>query len=117
MIKAERITTAQTSDARNSDCYGTAFFLVGKIRKEKILKYAEIEKILDECPEVGKPEVGSLVLLWNGEEGHLSVVSCLDPLLVTGREGIGGVFRENIPLYEVLLEYGGLDISVQYLQP
>ncbi len=77
----------------------------------------EISRYLNECTKISKPEIGSLVHLWNGHNGHIAVVTDLNPIKVTDRNGVGGEIRENIPLTDVLFKWGGSDIVVHYLRP
>jgi len=118
MLATERLeNTKACPDPQNADCYTAAFYLTGIIGKEELLTIPEISRHLDECTEIPKPEIGSLVHLWNGKNGHITVVTELNPVKVTDRDGIGGEIRENIPLTDVMFEWGGLDVVVHYLRP
>ena len=104
-------------DSLQKDCYSKAFALAGLIDEERPLEKSEIKELLKGCSPIKRPKVGSLVHLFNGEKEHIAVVSSLNPTTVSDRAGLGGETREDLSLLDVMLEYGGLDIAVNYLQP
>ncbi len=98
------------------DCYSRAFFLTGKIERERPLQRSEIVQLLKDCHSVSQPEVGCLVWVIGYNKEHVAVVEKLQPITVTDRNGLRGEVRENMLLTDVLFEFGGLDISIIYLQ-
>ncbi len=103
-------------DKLGKDCYSRAFFLTGKITRERPLQSREIIQLLKDCDPVSQPEVGNLVWIICHDKQHLAVIDGLQPITVADRKGIGGEVRESLPLTEVLFEFGGLDTPAIYLR-
>jgi hypothetical protein len=118
MTDAERQEIAHVPLGRlDKDCYSRALFLVGKIEKERPLGSREIIQLLNEFEPTNSPEVGSLVWIVGKYKEHMAVVETTQPITVTDRNGLRGEIRKNIPLTDLLFDYGGLDTPMFYLQP
>ena len=99
---------------RNSDCFGTALFLVGE--KNCYNPETEPEKYLSKLKKADEPEVGYLID-WedrNSSAYHLAVVKQKDPLTLMTKNGRIGSFYEDQPfeetdyLYDEMIEDFGI---------
>jgi hypothetical protein len=117
MTVAERQETHNfPSGELERDCYSRAFFLAGKIPKERPLQKREIVQFLKSCEPINRPVIGSFVWIIGNDKEHIAVVEALQPVTVTDRNGKGGEVRKNLRLTDVLFEFGGLDTPMIYLQ-
>lgn len=111
----DRIHPAQTNVGK--DCYSRAFYLGGFLDEERPLQPSEIRRFLSQCSRTNEPTIGSFVHLFNGEKEHIALITGVNPITVSDRAGLGGETREGIPLTDVMFEYGGLDIAVNFFKP
>ena len=60
-----------SSDKLEKDCYSRAFFLTGKITRERPLQRREVVQFLKDCDAVSQPEVGDLAWIVCHDKQHL----------------------------------------------
>jgi hypothetical protein len=115
MINPERLQQA-VNNPHPSDCYATALFLANLTDQDQI-PITEIRRQLKRCTEIMLPTPGCLVHIYNGFVSHLAVVVEVNPTTVAYRNGKGGEVVTNVPIADMLFDYGGLDIGLSYLNP
>jgi hypothetical protein len=91
------------ADTINSNCIGTALFITGEIKEERVI-YPETayRDHLRTLARNRKPKVGCLVAWHRGYTAeHMAVIINTEPLLVAHRLGAFGQFLTNVPFEEV----------------
>jgi hypothetical protein len=92
-----------------SNCVGTGLFLVGLQEKDVYARVYEVQQ-LKQLQKAQTPELGGLVS-WEEDVcgrldiDHLAVVTHIDPVLLTHREGFSEKLLENQPFEEVVKAY------------
>ena len=117
MSAIERNNNQADLDSNILDCHSRAFFLSGIIDKEEPLSENEIIEIIKNCSIHHKPEINSLLFLFNGKINHIAIVTGINPVKVSDQNGENGETRDNMSLTDLLFDFGGLDIPFVYLKP
>lgn len=89
-----------------SNCIGTALYLVGEKEIDEYI-WDEQYEILNGISEKKEPEIGFLVG-WCSIEGeiyHLGVITKVNPLLITHRDGKDGPLKINEPFRRINAYY------------
>jgi len=87
---------------RVSNCIGTALYLVGELEEDRYIWMGRGTRLFKMMP-YSKPIVGAIVSWNHYTKGpyHMAVVTSLNPLKVTQRDGERGPVETDVPLTRV----------------
>lgn len=122
----ERLQEAR-QNGLHCNCIGTALFLTGEKRNDDYIDPSEVYKKLRGLEQLDEPVEGCLIV-WHEPDfdktrwtAHMGVVTLVDPLLVTHRDGYNGSVIADIPFVVVHAKYGacqdGRKRKVGYYMP
>ena len=112
-----RIARARQSNNEHMNCHGTALYLVGKQEIDQSVDGDDAKKIFAKMRRTKRFDIGNLVT-WEvtmkpnypkepySHLTHTAVVTHVNPVLVTHRDGYNGPLIEDVELEEVKLRYG-----------
>lgn len=113
--------SALCNHTARSNCIGTALFLTGEIRSDRYVDTDDVNS-LKKLRRVDGPVLGGLIAWQHYKKRitityHLGVVTSLDPLLITHRNGGAGAFEINEPFGAVNGGYSRMNVLVECFVP
>ena len=115
-----RLELAKRYPPVNVNCHGTVLYFLGRKHIGRCTTYIELLDYLDPTP-LEAPKMGSVGLVVSKSYGffvpHSGIVTDINPVLLTHRNGTDGPVIENEPVTDVLKRYRrshGTGITMEY---
>lgn len=119
MTLCERIESAKSNRIGGSNCRGTALYLAGLVEMEFEHTSERAESFINNLEILEEPEEPCLVIFKRYRDcfiSHMGIITGVNPLLVTHRDGYDGPFFENESMKEVLKRYPD-DVEYRRITP